>query len=302
MRRSKAVPHLACIATMIIWGLSFVSIDYCLTVIRPMSLAFVRFLIATILLFVITRFSKSFEKIQKKDIFLMALSGVVGISIYFYFENNGILMTDPSIASLLLATIPLFTLISDVIIFKEKLTIRKWIGIFVSIVGVVLIIGVNFGGGSTFKGTMYMLGAVMAWVIYSVATKPLTKKYSQITIVYYQAMYGAIALFPFTFMERNDLDKVNFSIILNVLYLAIACSVIGYIFYVYAVDNLGISISSFYINFMPLVTVVGSYFILGTTISRNAIIGGVLVILSVFIISESNADVQESLENEVVEV
>lgn len=287
MKKNILVAHIFCLMTMIIWGLSFVSIDFCLKVFRPMTLAFIRFALASIVMWVIFKQRGKIDKLEKKDYAKMAISGIIGISVYFYFENNGILHTDPSIASLLLATIPLFSLFGDVIIFKERLTLRKWMGIIVSLAGVVLIIGFKGGGQISIKGNIFMLGAVMAWVIYSIMTKPLTEKYSQTTIVYYQAVFGALALLPFTFFEKNDWSKVDLPVALNVLYLAIFCSIIGYIMYVYAVDGLGVSISSFYINLMPLVTVVGSYFILGTVIGRNVVIGGALVISSVFLISET---------------
>ncbi|WBW94739.1 DMT family transporter [Oceanirhabdus sp. W0125-5] len=302
MGTNKLKGHIACLITVIIWGMSFVSIKYCLEVFRPMSLAFIRFLIATVILFIITRKSEKFDKIDKRDIPLMAISGIIGISIYFFCENNGIEHTEASIASLLLATIPIFTLFADRIVFKEKLTIRKWIGIFVSFAGVAMIIGVKVGGGTDIIGYIYMIGAVLAWVIYSVATKPLVDKYSQITIVYYQSMFGALALFPFIFSEKNNWEMLNLSIVLNVLYLAIFCSVLGYIWYVFSVNELGISLSSLYINLMPLVTLIGSYFILGEAFGINKLIGGALVILSVFIVSNNNLQGKNEVEETIYEV
>jgi len=302
MGTNKLKGHIACLITVIIWGMSFISIKYCLEVFRPMTLAFIRFLIASIILFFITRKSKKFDKIKKKDIPLMAISGIIGISIYFFCENNGIEHTQASVASLLLATIPIITLFADRLVFKEKITLKKWIGILVSFVGVAMIIGENTGGKSELIGYVYMIGAVLAWVIYSVATKPLVDKYSQITIVYYQSMFGALALLPFVFTEKNNWEMLNLSIVLNVLYLAIFCSVLGYIWYVFSVNELGISLSSLYINLMPLVTLIGSYFILEESFGINKLLGGAFVILSVFIVSSKNSRKQNQVEKTVYEV
>ncbi len=302
MGENKLKGHIACLITVIIWGMSFVSIKYCLEVFRPMSLAFIRFLIASIILFFVTRKSEKFDKIDKKDIPLMAISGVIGISIYFFCENNGIEHTEASVASLLLATIPIITLFADRIVFKQKLTLRKWMGILVSFVGVAMIIGVNSVGNSDIIGYIYMIGAVLAWVIYSVCTKPLVDKYSQITIVYYQSMFGALALFPFVFTEKNNWEMLNLAVVLNVLFLAIFCSVLGYVWYVFSVNELGISLSSLYINLMPLVTLIGSYFILGESFGLNKLFGGGFVILSVFIVSYKNSQNQNQVEKTVYEV
>lgn len=130
-----------------------------------------------------------------------------------------------------------------------------------------------------------MFGAVLAWVVYTLITKPLFKKYSQLSIVYYQTLFGTVFLLPFVLFEKTNWSLVNSTIILNVLYLGAFCSALGYYLYVYAMDHIGISTSSLFLNLIPIVTTIGGYFILDEKIGFSQIIGGSLVIFAVYLIS-----------------
>lgn len=288
MDNKKIWSSIAIIITVILWGLSFISIKVTVDVLPPMTLALSRFLIASVILTLVIKMKEPKTKLNKKDIPMMAIAGFIGVTLYFFFENNGIKLTTASTASLLIATIPIFSLIAEAIVFKTRLTALKVIGVIVSVAGVYFIVGGNLGkieASGSFNGYLMMLGAVLSWVIYSILTKPLFKKYSQLAIVYYQTIFGTIFLIPFVVVETTNWSMVSSSIVLNVVYLGVFCSAVGYYLYVKALDYLGVTTSSLYLNIIPLVTVVGSYFILKESINSNQIIGGILVVASVYIVN-----------------
>jgi len=149
----KIYPIISIIFTVIVWGLSFLSIKVTVEIIAPMTLGLIRFLIASILLGVIVLFRKENLKLNKKDLPIMILSGFLGITIYFYFENNGIKTMKASSASLVIGTIPIVTYILDSIIYKTKITLFKVISIIISFIGVYLLVSnVSDSGTSTLKG------------------------------------------------------------------------------------------------------------------------------------------------------
>ncbi|MTI48388.1 DMT family transporter [Sporosalibacterium faouarense] len=284
MKNQNIIPVVAMIFTVVLWGLSFLSIDLVVHTISPMTLGFLRFFIASILLTVIVKIKEPKSKIDKKDIPLMGLAGFVGVTLYFFFENNGIKLLNASTASLIVASIPIFTLIFDTIIYKEKMTKLKILGVFFSFIGVYFIVGGNIRqllSSDTGLGYIMMFGAVLSWVAYTLITKPLFGKYSQLFIVYYQSLFGTILFIPFIFFEKTNWSNVTGSMVLNVLYLGIFCSALAYITYVYGMEYLGVSISSIYLNVIPLVTVVASFLILDEKITINKAIGGVLIIVAV---------------------
>ncbi|SHJ99626.1 DMT family transporter [Tepidibacter formicigenes] len=287
MDNKRFYPNIAIIITVILWGLSFISIKVSLEVFPPMTLAAARFIIASGILLAIFKKKEPKTKLEKEDIPKIAMASFIGVTLYYYFENNGVKLTTPSIASLIIATIPIFSLISEAIMFKNKLTLNKIIGVTCSLIGVYFIVGggLNDLTSSNGLGYLMMFGAVFSWVIYNMLTKPLFNKYSQLAIVFYQIVFGTIFLIPFTLFEKTNWELLNKSIILNIFYLAVFCSAVAYYLYMYALDNLGASTTTLYLNLSPLVTTIGSYFILHENITKNTIIGGILVIASVYTVN-----------------
>lgn len=94
---------------------------------------------------------------NKKDIPILALSGFIGVSAYFYFANNGIQYISASSASIVIAAIPIFTLIAEIIFLKAELTKKKIISVAVSFLGVYLIVGFSSGGASEGSLKGYLL-------------------------------------------------------------------------------------------------------------------------------------------------
>ena len=273
---------------VITWGISFVSTEFLLEDLGSMTIGAVRFLFATFMMFIMMKWTKTSLKIDKKDHILFVLAGGVGIAIYFYFENTGIKYISASPSALIIAAIPMFTLIFEALIYKRKITGIDLVAIVVSIIGVMLIVDIKWS--EFFKaeesiGYLMMLGAVLSWVVYSMASKPLFDKYSYLTIIFYQFLYSLpffILAVPF---ETNHWSALGAEGIAHLVFLAIFASVLGFYFYAKAMDLLGITESSVFINFLPIVTMIFSYFYLGNTVTVKQFIGGVFVMLSVTVTS-----------------
>jgi len=286
MSKTRIVPFIAISFVMVVWGLSFLSIKVSVAVFSPMSLALGRFIIASLLLAVILRVREPESRLNRKDIPVMAVSGIVGITVYFFFENNGVKMTTASTASIIIGTIPVLTVLSDYIFCGNRITWAKAAGVAMSFTGVYLIVrdsGQLSFESQYFVGNLLMLGAACSWVVYSLFTRPLGQRYSRLAITTYQTLFGTLAIFPFALFETNNWSLVTGTIVFNVLFQGIFCSALGYFMYVYAIGELGVSTSSLFINLIPLVTVVSSYFILGEKITPAQLTGGAVIIAAVYL-------------------
>ncbi len=289
MKRFK--PFAAISGVMILWGLSFLSIKISVIVLSPMSLALSRFIIASVILYSFMKITEPNTKLSKRDIPLMALSGIVGITVYFYFENNGVKLTTASTASIIIGAIPVLTVIADYIFCGNKIDWVKGLGVGLSFFGVYLIVwdsgGLNLGS-RYFVGNLYMLGATLAWVAYSLVTRPLAGRYSRLAITTYQTLFGTLGILPFALLETNRWEHITATIIWNVVFLGVFCSAVGYYLYVYALDELGVDIASLFINLIPVVTVIASFLILDEKITTVQLIGGGIVVGSVYVADLSN--------------
>ncbi|MCT4584377.1 MAG: DMT family transporter [Peptostreptococcaceae bacterium] len=283
----KILANIFLLLAVAFWGISFVSTKICLDVFQPMSLAFYRFLIGSTFLFLILRYLKENLKFDKSDFIYFLLTGVFGISLYFYFENTGIIYLSPSIASIIIGTIPVFIVIIETIFYKEIFTFQKLLSLSLSIIGLILVVDFNLKtiDKNDLYGYIMMFGAVLAFVVFSFATKPISRKYSNIKLTFYQSIFGTVTLLPFIFFENINMINFNNNLLIHFLFLSIICSALAYYFYLYAFKELGPSICALYINLSPVFTIIFEYIIFKNIINKKQIFGAILIILSVYIIN-----------------
>ncbi len=234
------------------------------------------------------------------------IAGAVGITVYFYFENNGIKYTSASAASLIIASIPVFSVIIESLLYKKPITKRSIVSLTLSVIGVCLVVGLDIKalmGSGYLKGYLMMGGAVISWVAYSVTSTPLFKKYSQLQVLFWQSVIGLGCFIPFALIENTVWTDVTPEIWTHVAILGVFASAIGFYVYLYALDTLGIGESSYYLNIIPVITIIVGYFYLGETLGLIQLLGGAIIIASVLLVSSGtdyNAEeIQKKISNEL---
>lgn len=285
MENGKIKAYIGLTFVTLMWGASFVSIKICMTVFGPAYLAFFRYLLTSILIFIALKISGKFEKIQKNDFFRLFMSGIFGVTIYFWCENSAVLRISSNEASILIGTIPLFSLIFNRIIYKSKITKRNLLSIVFSIAGIYLIIG-----GAAFSlnilGYALMFMAAVSWSTYQFTTKPLFKKYSDMTITMYQSFFGFLGFLPILRYDYFEISKINVNVMIHFLFLTLFCSAIATYLYLYSQKTLGINITSVFLNLIPVFTFVFSFLFLGEVLSVVQLVGAVIVIVAVSCVKE----------------
>ena len=292
-RRKTAV--LANLACTLFWGFSFISIKLAVQYLPPMTLGAARFAIAVVVLFFLFWLipDKTGQKKQflplKKDLPLLIGSGIAGVTFYFYAENTGLLYVTASEASIIVASIPVFTMITDRVIAKIckgpfTLGLKQWLGAFISVAGVVLVAGVSIIISGSITGYIFMGSAAFSFVAYGFLTKPLFERgRTQMYVVFYQNLFGFIGFLPFAFMERSSWIMPPLPIFFHVLFLGVCCSAIGFWFYANSIEVLGVSISSVFTNLIPVITVIAGFFLLGERLTPLQWAGAALVVGGVYL-------------------
>jgi len=301
-RRKAAL--ISIIICVLVWGFSFISIKESLPVFPPMTLGAVRFVIAIIVLFLMYRFSTDWRganKTLKTDLPLLIGSGMAGVTFYFFFENNGVARVTASEASIITASIPVLTMIADWLMakasFRKKradgdvslnsapqLGWKSWLGAFISIAGVALVAGISFSLSGSISGYVYMVGAALCWVGYGLLTRPLfDRKRPRLYIVFWQNFFGFLGLLPFAVLEYKSLGHPNLPVMLHVFFLALGCSALGYWLYAHAMEVLGVSVTSVFINLIPVVTVIAGFIVLNERLTLLQGAGAALVLAGVYL-------------------
>jgi drug/metabolite transporter (DMT)-like permease len=280
-RRSALV---AATSVSVIWGLSFLSTKVAISALPPMTIAAARFVVAVALLLPIAWLRREDLRIRLRDAPLMAAGGVFGVSLYFLCENNGIALLTASESSLVIGVIPVLTMLVDRAVLKTVLRARSYAGAVLSFAGVALIVAPSLGGSaSSVAGFLYMGGAALCWVAYALVTKPLSSRYSGLSITFWQSAFGLVGCLPFAFAEHASWGVVDLTVALNVLYLGVLCSAAGYLLYVDAMEVLGAGTTSVFLNLVPVVSVAAAYLILGERLGGLTLAGGAVAIAGVYL-------------------
>ena len=283
MKAKNYLVHLAGVVAMIFWGMSFVWSTQVYQNLNPTATIFLRLVVATIFFTAILYAFHLNEKVKKEHLGLFALAAMFEPFLYFIFEGYGLKNTSPVIGSGIIAMIPLVTPVAARIFLKEHLTPMNIVGFIVSFTGViVMLLNKNLEFIASTKGILFLCGAVLVAVGYSIALIKLTKLYKPLTITWMQNIVGMIYFIPVTIiMER--FEPSNFSnvggYIVPLICLGVFCSAIAYTLWAFAFSKLGASRANVYSNLIPVFTAIFSYFIIHESLTANKIIGIVLVIV-----------------------
>jgi drug/metabolite transporter (DMT)-like permease len=288
MRASpRTLPLLAVWGTVLFWGLSFVSSKTILnTGVPPMTMVCIRFVIATVILNMFLRKFDPAARLRAKDIPALAASGLVGVTIYFFFESRGIKLTSASHASLIIAVIPVVTVLAEALFFRTRISWLSAAGVALSVVGVVFVVQrPGTGAAVSLAGDLFMFGACVSWVVYIILSKNLHKRLSEIAITAYQSLFGTLFLVPLALLEMRQWVPLTLSAGLNLAYLAVFCSALSNFLYVYALSRLGPIAVSPFVNLIPVVGVLGGVVLLGEAIGWSQVLGGVVILAGVLMVS-----------------
>lgn len=271
------------ILVAILWGLSFLSIKVSVAVLPPMTLAAARFIVACAVLPVVALLAKEDLRIALRDLPVLLFGGLLGVTLYFYFENNGILLLSASESSLIIGTIPVVSVISERVFLGTRLPARVYTGSLLSFAGVALIVLRPSSTSSHPAGYLYMLGAVAAWVAYTFATRRVSLRYGRLSVTFWQSLFGLIGCIPFALWEAPSWRMPDTVVLLNVLYLGLVCSAAGYWLYMAAIDHLGVGKASLFINLIPVVAVVAAFFLLGDRLGAVQWCGAVVALAGIYL-------------------
>lgn len=282
--------YLLMVLTTLFWAGAFIAGKLSVPFIPAFTLTFLRFFIATTILYFVVKFKdKSNYKLTKKDIPIFLFTGIIGMFGYHVFFFTALKYTTAINSSLIGATNPIITTILCVIFLKDRITFKRAIGIILSFLGVFLTItNANLStihNLSLNKGDLLMLIAVCMWAAYSVFSKVVMHKFSPLILTFYSFLFCTLFTFPFALYERPWLfvNKVPYSAFLAVVYMSIFASVVGYLVQQMSIKQIGPSKTSIFINLVPVFSIILSVTILKETISIVKVLTALLIITGVYI-------------------
>ena len=201
-----------------------------------------------------------------------------------FFE--GLSITSPINASLIMITTPLIVYLISCIIFPKERTYKRFSGVIFGLFGAWYLIT----NGSTFSlnniGDLLIFLNATSYAIYLILIKSMIKKYHPITVLKIIFLLGFIVILPFGWTDLTLVDFYNmpFPIVLKMLFVIIFTTCIAYFLNMYAITFLKSSTVAFYIYLQPLLATVLSILLGKDMLTLTKTIAAIFIFIGVFFV------------------
>lgn len=276
--------HLFSIVTAIlIWSVSFVATKVALQTFPPLGLGLIRFALASLLLGSLLAIRKEVKITAPVDMAKLALSGLLGITVYFSLENTGVKYSTAADAALIVSSYPAITMLLETLFFRERFPPITYIGVGMAIAGVYMIVATGQSSGATGRlyGDLLLLLAGVVWTFYNFITRTVVANYSMTTITFYQTLAGAIGFVPLIFLEADHWTMPTKNSLLAVIYLGVFCSLLAFYLYAYGLRQVTPSSAVILMNLVPVCGVLFSVVILKEVVHKQQIMGGLVIMTGI---------------------
>lgn len=286
-----AVPkiiYLKLIGTAMFWGGTFVFTRIAAQTLGPFTGAGLRYALALVFLIPLAyKQNRAVFKISLSRFPALFLSGFAGVFAYNFFFFKGLKTIPASRGALLAALSPTFVLIISSIIYNEKLSLQKIIGIIISLFGVTMVVS----RGQFIKllssieaGDLFMLGCPITWALYTLAGRAALKHHSPLQTTTWASISGLGLLALFSFTEPLPL-LISWKVWGALAYLGIMGTVVAFVWYYDGIKAIGATRAAIFNNLVPVFAVIFSVFILQENVSWYTWVGGLLVITGVLFVN-----------------
>ena len=256
-----------------------------------------RLLGATLIFWLISLFTPN-EKIEKKDFLKILIASILGMCVNMLAFFRGLELSTPINSGIIITLSPVLVLILSYFFLKEKVTVKKVIGILIGFSGAVFLIlnssktGIN--APNIPLGNSFFLLNASAYAGYLIVIKPLTSKYNIFTLMKWLFLIGLVLSMPITF---NQFVEVNWTelpwfAIWRMAYVVIGTTFLTYLFNIYALKTLSPTTVGSFIYLQPIITI-GFALITGNDVlDTTKLFSCLLVFIGIYLVSIRNKNNQ----------
>lgn len=282
--------HISLLIANLIYALNFtIAKDVMPNFILPSAFILLR-VIGALFLFSFSYFIFFFQKIEFKDILRFAICGLFGVAINQLFFFEGLNLTTPINAAIVMTTNPILVMLLSFIIVKEAISFRKILGITLGFVGASTLIlsdGAIDLSSNNSTGNLFVFINATSYGLYLVIVKPLLNKYHPLTVLFYVFAFGLLFVLPFGY---DDLTIVKWgtipvNIYLEIIFVVVCTTFIAYLLNSSALKTLTASTVSIYIYLQPILASLFAIFLGADFLDEKKIIASVLIFSGVYLVS-----------------
>ncbi len=283
MNNPRTAHLVAAAVACLLWSGSLVASKLSYDTLAPMSLGLIRFSLATVAFFAARLVRGDQERPDARGMAQIALTGILGTTLYFAGENYGVSMLPASTSSLIVGSFPAMTLTLECLIDSTRPRPTKTVGIALAFAGVaVLALAEGNGGGTNVAlGSLMLFFGGLCWALYNFAMRLVMGTYSTLTITSWQTLFGALGFVPLALWEGPPAELPSPTAWASLAYLVIGCTVVGFVLYNWGLKDLEPSTATSLSNLIPVFGLALSALVLGERISAQQLLGGAIVVVGI---------------------
>ena len=290
LKNEESKTFLAYVAVCILWGSTYLAIRIGVSEFPPALFAGIRFLVAGSLMLAF-----SVYKGLKLPMNFSEIRRISTVGLFLLLGGNGCVVwaethVHSGIASLIIATVPLFMVLIELFLpNRPLLNLKGWIGLLIGFSGVALLVFSNSTKSSVDSfGIILLLIGAFSWAAGSVYSKSFKTSSSIIPNIAIQMLAGGLGLL-IVGTSFGEFSKIHITTkgIGAILYLILFGSIIGYSCYVYILEKWPVAKAGTYAYVNPLVAVLLGALILNEPISISVVLSTLVILGGVILVQTS---------------
>jgi len=271
--------HLMAFAATAIWSGSIIVTKDLVSGIPPGQGMLIRFIFASIALWVIC---PKWKFDLRKEIPIIVIS-IFGGAFYMLMFNYGALYTYASNVSIINCTSPIFSALLLWVIFKERIKQNQAIGYAIAFIGIVLVI-VNGSANPQIipLGDFMILMSSLFWAIYCIMIIKIDAGCDGIMFTRKMMVYSAILSIPLVMIEGAPFDTELLFTADNLVrfgYLGVFAGAVAYVFWNKGIEKIGVIKTQFYVYIQPVLTLIIAVLLMGENLTLMGVAGFMIVLL-----------------------
>lgn len=257
----------------------------------PGLLAFLRISTVAVIFASVFFFFKREKIKEKKHLFYFAGLAFFGATGNIFFYLKGLELSTAINATIIVSSVPVFTILVAVIMRQEKFSYGKLIGIIVAVSGVSNLLNLSqFQMGGYLAGNLFVVLNSFLYSVYLVMIKPLLKIYKPFTILTYVFIFAAVEIIPLTISDFMSFDagSVQAASLFPLFMVLTVGTLFPYLLNSLALKHAPSSLVAIYVYLQPVITAALAVIMLGEVITFTMIISAILIITGVTIVRFPN--------------
>ena len=292
--------HLALLGANLFYGAGFTVAKIVMpSLIQPKGFILIRVAVVTILFWLSYVGGKNFRtKIDRKDWRTLILCAIFGVATNQLLFFQGLNLTSPIHASLMMLSTPILVSLFAVYALHEKLSINKIIGLILGVSGAVILVlmgGKDKVATNALLGDVFVLMNATSYAIYLVIAKPLMTKYRPIIVIRWIFLLGLLVVFPFGISEFTEINWHMFSFkeYAAVAFIVICCTFFTYLWNIYALRILSPATAGAYIYLQPVFAALIAVFFYFEHLSWTKVIASIFIFAGVYFVSKRKTTIAQ---------